>query len=89
MTIDAHDLDEDLRKIVNGVVKVMLIMDETNDASLMMHILASSTATVLCSRIGKEEEAIRAHDLFLKVINAAMDKAIKSNLTMWVEGTAH
>lgn len=87
MTCD--EIDPDLRQIIEGVIDVKCILDSTNDIQVMMQILASATAHILCSKIGTEEEARGAYEVFHSAVGCAIERAKAANLTMWVEGTPH
>jgi len=89
MNDNYDDLDPELKTLVDGVIDVLDSMDKIDSPVMMMQILASCAATVLCSKIGSEEEAKNAYDIFHKVISATIDKAKSDNMTMWVKGTPH
>lgn len=89
MSEDKNEIELDITAHVKSIVDIMNILNEMDNASMMLQALASCTATVLCSSIASEDEAKEQYDLFDKIISLTINQAKSSNLTMWAEGTPH
>jgi hypothetical protein len=73
----------------------MVAMDITHkmatfqDASAALNILAAASAHILTTRFYKEEESVKAYNVFTDTIGKTVAASEKMGFASWVQGTAH
>ena len=84
------DIDEeDAKKIVETVLKVIDALAETPDPENALRVLSGVSAFIICNGWTSAQAADGAKRVFLHAVSTAIDQAETAGATSWTRGTVH